>query len=106
MITYLHFTLRWMCFALCRRVFASSTRSRYCHLQIIIDSCSPFCIPFCNSVSKQSHPRTCLTNAHRSFAGAQFGPVIPVLKYTDVEEALARANDTDFVSSQAIHCRC
>ena len=26
----------------------------------------------------------------------QFGPVIPVLKYTDVDEALSRANDTDF----------
>lgn len=26
----------------------------------------------------------------------QFGPVIPLLKYNDVEEALLRANDTDF----------
>lgn len=26
----------------------------------------------------------------------QFGPVIPVLKYSTVEEALFRANDTDF----------
>ena len=26
----------------------------------------------------------------------QFGPVIPVLKYTDVEDAMTRANDTDF----------
>lgn len=26
----------------------------------------------------------------------QFGPVIPLLKYSDVEDALGRANDTDF----------
>jgi acyl-CoA reductase-like NAD-dependent aldehyde dehydrogenase len=26
----------------------------------------------------------------------QFGPVMPIIKYTDVEDAMARANDTDF----------
>ena len=49
----------------------------------------------------------------------QFGPVMPLIKYTDVEDAMARANDTDFGlgasvckinrhhrSSLAVLCRC
>ena len=26
----------------------------------------------------------------------QFGPVLPVLRYSDIDEVIARANDTDF----------
>jgi acyl-CoA reductase-like NAD-dependent aldehyde dehydrogenase len=26
----------------------------------------------------------------------QFGPILPVLRYSDVDDAIARANDTDF----------
>lgn len=39
---------------------------------------------------------TDLTEADRLVAEEQFGPVFPVLKFTDVEDAIARANATRF----------
>lgn len=37
-----------------------------------------------------------LTNGARLVDEEQFGPVLPVIKYTDVEEAVAMANDSEF----------
>lgn len=39
---------------------------------------------------------TGLTESSRLVAEEQFGPVFPVLKFTDVDDAVARANDTRF----------
>jgi acyl-CoA reductase-like NAD-dependent aldehyde dehydrogenase len=37
-----------------------------------------------------------LPDSARLVREEQFGPVLPVLKYTDIDDAVARANDTDF----------
>jgi acyl-CoA reductase-like NAD-dependent aldehyde dehydrogenase len=34
----------------------------------------------------------------------QFGPVIPVIKYSDVDDAMARANATECVQRRAVRC--
>jgi acyl-CoA reductase-like NAD-dependent aldehyde dehydrogenase len=48
---------------------------------------------------------TGLAEADRLVAEEQFGPVFPVLKFTDVEDAIARANDTRFGLSGSVWSR-
>jgi acyl-CoA reductase-like NAD-dependent aldehyde dehydrogenase len=48
---------------------------------------------------------TGLSEADRLVAEEQFGPVFPVLKFTDVEDAIARANDTRFGLSGSVWSR-
>ncbi|MGD8339859.1 MAG: aldehyde dehydrogenase family protein [Gammaproteobacteria bacterium] len=38
----------------------------------------------------------------RLVTGEQFGPVVPILKYSDLEDAIARANDTQFGLSGSV----
>jgi acyl-CoA reductase-like NAD-dependent aldehyde dehydrogenase len=45
---------------------------------------------------------TGLAEADRLVAEEQFGPIFPVLKFRDVEDALARANDTRFGLSGSV----
>jgi acyl-CoA reductase-like NAD-dependent aldehyde dehydrogenase len=45
---------------------------------------------------------TGLAEADRLVAEEQFGPVFPVLKFTDVDDALARANDTRYGLSGSV----
>jgi acyl-CoA reductase-like NAD-dependent aldehyde dehydrogenase len=48
---------------------------------------------------------TGLTEDDRLVAEEQFGPVFPVLKFTDVDDAIARANDTRFGLSGSVWSR-
>ncbi|MBK9253090.1 MAG: aldehyde dehydrogenase family protein [Proteobacteria bacterium] len=48
---------------------------------------------------------TGLAEADRLVAEEQFGPVFPVLKFTDVEDAIARANNTRFGLSGSVWSR-
>ncbi len=48
---------------------------------------------------------TGLADADRLVAEEQFGPVFPVLKFTDIEDAIARANDTRFGLSGSVWSR-
>jgi acyl-CoA reductase-like NAD-dependent aldehyde dehydrogenase len=48
---------------------------------------------------------TGLAESDRLVAEEQFGPVFPVLKFTDVEDAIARANDTRFGLSGSVWSR-
>jgi acyl-CoA reductase-like NAD-dependent aldehyde dehydrogenase len=48
---------------------------------------------------------TDLTESDRLVAEEQFGPVFPVLRFTDVEDAIARANDTRYGLSGSVWSR-
>jgi acyl-CoA reductase-like NAD-dependent aldehyde dehydrogenase len=48
---------------------------------------------------------TGLRESDRLVAEEQFGPVFPVLKFRDVEDAIARANDTRFGLSGSVWSR-
>jgi len=48
---------------------------------------------------------TGLDESHRLVREEQFGPIVPVLKFTDVEDALRRANDTRYGLSGSVWSR-
>ena len=50
----------------------------------------------CRDIARNAGPAAVIADDARLVREEQFGPVLPVLRYSDIDDAIARANDTDF----------